>query len=172
MTLMIPRRSILPAALVMVTLSAPQADDAWVVRFDGVGPVKVGMTLHQLNVVLHEKFSIPADKEEQSCFYADTANYPQVAFMIENGSSSRVDVLKPGIATAEGVQVGDSEVRAHRVYGSKLRTEPHTYDPEEGRYLTFQSMDGRFGIRFETEKGKIQMFYAGRFKSVQYIEGF
>lgn len=74
---MIPRRSFLLAALVMVTLSAPQADDAWVVRFDGVGPVKVGMTLHQLNVVLHEKFSIPADKEERSCFYVDTPRHPR-----------------------------------------------------------------------------------------------
>lgn len=91
--------------------------------------------------------------------------------MIENGSLSRVDVYSPGIATAEGVQVGDSEEHARRVYGSKLKTEPHAYNPEEGHHLTVRSTDGRFGIRFETEKGRIQSFYAGRYKSVQYIEG-
>jgi hypothetical protein len=56
------------------------------------------------------------------------------------------------------------------VYGPKLKVSESQYDPE-GHYLTIQSEDGRNGIRFETEKGKIQTYYAGRFEAVQYVEG-
>jgi len=35
------------------------AGESWVVCEDGVGPVKIGMTLPQLNVSLHEKFALP-----------------------------------------------------------------------------------------------------------------
>jgi len=141
-----------------------------VIRQDGVGPVTIGMTLPQLNAVLHETFSMPRNKDDQGCFYVKPTRHAHIAFMIEDAHLSRVDVDGPGISTAEGIQVGDSEERARRVYGARMKVEPHKYI-EDGHYLTVRSTDGRYGIRFETEKGKIQMFYAGRFESVQYVEG-
>ncbi len=140
------------------------------IRQDGVGPVTIGMTLPQLNAVLHETFSMPRNKDDQGCFYVKPTRHAHIAFMIEDAHLSRVDVDGPGISTAEGIQVGDSEERARRVYGARMKVEPHKYI-EDGHYLTVRSTDGRYGIRFETEKGKIQMFYAGRFESVQYVEG-
>lgn len=89
--------------------------------------------------------------------------------MIENGHLVRVDVDKAGVATDEGVQVGDSEERAKQVYGSRLKVEPHHYT--DGHYLTVRSQSGGYGIRFETEKGKIETFYAGTFEAIQYVEG-
>jgi hypothetical protein len=67
------------AAVVGTSLAASKE---WVVRFDGAGPVKIGMSLSELNAALHESFSMPADKEEQACFYVEHAKYPGVAFMI------------------------------------------------------------------------------------------
>jgi len=34
-----------------------------------------------------------------------------------------------------------------------------------------QSSNNRYGIRFETVKGKITAFYAGRFDAIQFVEG-
>jgi hypothetical protein len=167
LVLMISGVSIL---LVLLSVSMVQADEDWVIREDGVGPVRIGMTVPQLNVVLHQRFSIPKDKDEQACFYVKPTKHPQIAFMIENGRLSRANVDGPGISTTEGVQVGDSEEHARRVYGARLKVEPHKYI-DDGHYLTVRSSDGLYGIRFETEKGKIQRFYAGRFKAVQYVEG-
>jgi hypothetical protein len=147
------------------------ANDTWVVREDGVGPVKIGMTLSQLNTVLHSKFSMPAAKDNQGCFYVNPSKHPRIAFMIEDGRLVRIDVEIAGVATSEGIQVGDSESRALRVYGFRLKVEPHAYTGPEGHYLTARSKDGRFGRRFETDQGKITMFYAGRYKAIQYIEG-
>jgi hypothetical protein len=83
------------------------AQRRWLLRSDGIGTVKVGMTLAQLNSALHQHFSLPAD--DQACFYVKPKNHPQVRFMIEDGSLVRVDVNKPGVATTQGIQVGDTE---------------------------------------------------------------
>jgi hypothetical protein len=146
------------------------ANDTWVVREDGVGPVKIGMTLSQLNTALHEKFSMPAAQDDQGCFYVSPGKHPHIAFMIEEGRLVRIDVESAGVATPEGIQVGDSESHARQVYGSRLKVEPQKYI-DTGHYLTVRSEDGRYGIRFETDQGKITMFYAGRYDAIQYVEG-
>jgi len=87
--------------------------------------------------------------------------------MIENRRLVRLDVDKSGVATTEGVQVGDSEERVKQVYGPRFKVEPHHYT--DGHYLTLRS--GEYGIRFETDQGKVSTFYAGTFEAIQYIEG-
>lgn len=149
----------------------PAANDGWVVRPEGAGPVKIGMTIAQINAALSEKFALPAEKDERGCFFVSPSRHPDFDFMIENGRLVRIDVAKPGVATVEGIQVGDSEARAKSVYGSRLKVEPHAYNGPEGHYLTVRSKDGRYGTRFETDGGKIQSYYAGLYSAVQYIEG-
>ena len=163
---MIPQKLAAPLG-VMILIGVCFAADAWVVRQDGVGPAKVGMTLPQLNMALHEKFAMPESKEDQGCFYVTASKHPQVSFMIENRRLVRVDVDKSGMATSEGVQVGDSEEHVKQVYGPRLKVEPQHY--AEGHYLTLRN--GNYGIRFETDEGKVSRFYAGTFEAVQYIEG-
>jgi hypothetical protein len=156
--------------LAIVSAAASLASDGWIVRQDGVGAIKIGMSLSHLNTVLHEKFAMPEKKDDQGCFYVHPAKHPAVSLMIEDGRLARIDVDKAGVLTVEGVQVGDSEKHVLQVYGLSLKVEEHAYTPE-GHYLTVRSKDGRYGVRFETEKGKVQTFYAGRFEAVKYIEG-
>jgi hypothetical protein len=170
MFFMISRGIMVLLVLAVLVMRPLQASKSWVIRSEGVGPAKIGMTLSQLNMVLHEKFSMPEDKGDQGCFYVEPTRHPHIAFMIEDGRLARVDVDARGISTSEGIQVGDSEADARRVYGPSLKVETLQYT-EEGHYLTLRSSDGRYGLRFETEKGKIQRFYAGRFAAVQYVEG-
>jgi hypothetical protein len=91
--------------------------------------------------------------------------------MIENAKLVRVDVIKRGVATAEGIQVGDSEERAVRIYGGRLKVETRAYLEEPAHFLTLKSGDGKYGIRFETDKDKVESFYGGTFEAIQYIEG-
>lgn len=166
------RRLTLFVAAALLTVVVTQADDSWVVREDGAGPVRIGMTLSKLNIVLHEKFTKPTAKDEQGCFYLDPKKQPKTLLMVVDGRLARIDVNGPGVLTSEGIQVGDSEKRALQVYGRRLKVEPHAYTGDEGgHYLTVKSSDGHFGIRFETDGKKITMYYAGRFDAIQYIEG-
>jgi hypothetical protein len=72
----------LMALIVTAILSgAAMADDSWIVREDGAGPAKIGMTLSQLNAVLHEKFAMPAskdEKDEKACFDVEPKHHPQL----------------------------------------------------------------------------------------------
>jgi hypothetical protein len=83
---------------------------------------------------------------------------------------TRADVTRRNIPTASGIRVGDSEALVMKVYGRKIKVEPHAYDPE-GRYLTLYSSDGRYGLRFETDGRKVTGFYAGESHAIAYIEG-
>jgi hypothetical protein len=156
--------------LCLCLVGSSLASDTWVVRFDGVGPVKIGMSVSQLNGVLREKFSMPVDKTDQGCFYLKSRKHPHTAFMIENGRLVRIDVEEPGVSTSEGIRVGDLESRALKVYGPQLKVSEHQYI-ESGHYLTIRSNSGRYGIRFETDQGKVTTFYAGQYDAIQYVEG-
>jgi hypothetical protein len=157
--------------VIVESVGTANAGDTWVVRQDGVGPVKIGMSLSQLNVALHARFALPENKEDQGCFYVNPARRSHIAFMIENRRLVRIDVDGSGIATHEGVQVGDTEDRVRQAYGAELKVEPNAYTGPEGHYLTIRSHSGPYGIRFETENGKVTTFYAGQYDAIQYIEG-
>lgn len=82
---------------------------------------------------------------------------------------SRIDVSGEGGRTDTGIVVGDPVQYVLDTY-PHVASVPNAYDDQE-RYLTARSRDGRLAIRFETRKGKIAGFHAGRFKAVRYIEG-
>jgi len=88
-----------------------------------------------------------------------------------DGRVARVDVDNAVTPTAEGIHNGDSEARALQVYGTRLKVEPHAYLPESGHFLTLFSQDRKYGIRFETEDGKITRYYAGTTQAISFIEG-
>jgi hypothetical protein len=147
----------------------------WVVRFDGIGPVRIGMTVNQVNAALGENFSIPTDKDEQSCYYLEPRQHPDTGIMMLDNRVARVDVFLPGggisisptTATADGVRIGDSEARVMKLYGQKVAVSQHAY--VDGHYLTIRS--GKYGLRFETEGNKVTGFYAGTSSAIGLIEG-
>jgi len=157
--------------LALSCVGACSSKKAWVVREDGVGPVKIGMSLPELNKVLHENFSVPDDKEEQGCFYVNPGKHPEFALMILDGHLARIDVSTPGVFTSKGAQVGDTEAQVLKLYSDRIKVEPHHYTAPEGHYLTAQSSGGDYGVRFETENGKIEMFYAGSGSAIHFAEG-
>jgi hypothetical protein len=164
------RKTIAIAILVLVSVDSAPADREWVVRDTGVGAAKIGMTLQQLNKALSEDFSLQIAKDEH-CSFVFPSQHTNIALMIIAGKFVRTDIDYPGVSTAEGIQVGDTEALVKKTYGSRVKVEPHAYYGPERHYLTVRSEDGRHGIRFETDGTKIVMYYAGTYKAIQYIEG-
>ena len=146
-----------------------QAQESWVVRFKGAGPVKIGMSKSQLTVLLHEKLK-EADDGSDSCYYLESRKHPHLRFMMIDNKLARIDVDGRGVPASTGIQVGDAEKVVIHNYSADLKVEAHHYI-DDGHYLTARSKGGKFGIRFESEKGKIIAFYAGTFEAIQYVEG-
>ena len=164
------RKTTAIAILIFLSVDAARADREWVVRDNGVGPAKIGMTLQQLSKALHENFSRQIPNGEQ-CSFVSSSGHTDIGLMIENGKFVRTQIDHPGISTADGIQVGDTEALVKKTKGSRVKVEPQANDGPVRHYLTIQSTGGKYGIRFETDGTKVVMFYAGDYDAIQYIEG-
>lgn len=165
------RASLLFVAYIFVAAECTPQSDSSIVRLDGIGPVRVGMSLSDLNKVLHTHYTKPTDPDEQACNYVEVPHLTGIGLMILDGRVARVDVDNESTRTAKGIHNGDSEAHALEVYGKRLEIEPHHYEPENGHYLTLYSNDKKLGIRFETEDGKITRWYAGTMRAIALVEG-
>jgi hypothetical protein len=168
-----PSRSYLPILVLSVWgFSTPPTDKTWkTIRADGIGPANISMSLAQLNAALDEKFVAPMDKDERECFFVDSTQHPGVSFMIEEGKLTRVDLDNRSIESAKGIRVGDTEAHAIAAYGGQLRVEPNAYTGPADHVLTYSSPDGKYGLKFILDQGKIRVIYAGLSSSISYIEG-
>lgn len=178
-------KAILPAALLLVactTRESPPAEaarsapadtsTAWALDATSFGPVKVGITLAELNSVLGEQLA-PAYQISTTCDHVDPASFPDgVIVMIENDSVARFDVENPAVRTREGAGVGDLETAVVALYGSNIAVTPHKYTGPEGHYLTVTPPgDSLHLIIFETDGQKVLTMRAGRRPAVEYVEG-
>ena len=143
------------------------------VSFTSYGAARIGMTRHALEEALGEKLkSENPDADSESCEYvAPSGGYEGLSFMLINQRLARIDVTSPRVMTLAGARVGASQRAVMALYPGRVEVSPHAYTAPDGSYLTVYSSDRRHGIRFETDHGKITVFYAGTAEAIQYIEG-
>jgi len=165
------RTSFLFIACSLAVADGARRSDFAVVRPDGIGPVRVGMSLAELNKTLHTSYTKPTDPDEQACTYVGVPHQPGVGLMILDGRVARIEITNRRTQTSEGIRNGDSEADALKAYGKRLTVAPSFYSGAEGHYLTLHSADKKFGIRFETYEGRIDRYYAGTADAIEYVEG-
>ncbi len=147
---------------------AAAAAPAWQLGPEGYGPLKFGMSFAQARKLAPSLEATPDNLRASSgCDQLALPGHPGVALMFVDGSLARIDLFRPGPRTTRGVQPGDSVEQAMRAYPGMV-AEPRAYEENE-RFLTDRRSDR--AIRFETERGRIENIYAGRWAQVQYIEG-
>jgi len=147
---------------------------AWQLSPNGLGPIKIGMTLSQVQAITHQKLAnTTPDKfqaEDKSCFYSQFANksLDGISFMVSYKKVVRIDITSAEYATTKGVKVGDNESEVLKNYPD-IKVTQHHYD-QQGHYLTYPVPLKDRGIRFETSKGKVERMYAGQAREIQYVE--
>ena len=165
------RAQILLTVSFLVAAGQTSLSNMDVVRMDGIGPIRIGMTLREVNKALRTSYSTPTEPDERSCFYVDVPGHHGLELMILNGRFVRVDVDDKTTKTEVGIHNGDSERSAMSKYGGKLKVEPQFYSPETGHYLTLFSADKKYALRFESDDGKVTRYYAGKSEAVSFVEG-
>jgi hypothetical protein len=159
--------------------SAPSRQPEWVVRFDGAGPLRVGMTFDEARTVLggdlrmsEEPAGIPSDGPDR-CDYPASAAFPEgVRVMVDGRRLARVDVSAGEVSTAEGARIGDTEARIQQLYPGRVTVQPHKYT--DGHYLVVRpaaAADTTHLLVFETDGRVVQRYRSGQKPQVEYVEG-
>lgn len=154
-----------PASAPASSAPASTAAAPGMLRADGIGALRFGMTLAQAEEALGGKAELPTPFDP-ACSMVRFSALPGVRFMVENGVVTRADA-EAGIASAVGA-IGEplEQVRAAH---PEAEISPHKYDTN-GHYLSFPGADGRTAIIMEASGGKVSKMRAGLQPAVGYVE--
>ena len=88
---------------------------------------------------LHEMGDSAAG-EEQACYYLgpQRGNY-DVGYMVVDGSVQRVDIRAPGVATAQGLEVGMPATAAEGLY-QEIERQPNKYTDRDNLIIQLQGV--------------------------------
>jgi len=138
----------------------------------GIGPIRVGMSVRQLEEALQTRIPDTEDEADDSCRMIEAGpRWPGTGVMLLDGRVGRIDVSQRGIPTLSGANVGDLVSKVHDIYRGRLRAQDHDFGAGEGmQYLTMFSGDRHYGIRFETDGERVTEYYVGTAEAVQFIE--
>jgi hypothetical protein len=152
---------------------AASDDRPWALTARGFGPLVTGITAAVANSATNGAVSVPTASSPGQCIYAEWRGAPLgLSAMFEDSVLVRIDVTAPGIATSEGLQVGNSRARADSLYGAVATRRPHKY--EAGEYLIVRQLapaDTLQRLVIEVVGGSVKRFRVGRFPQVEYVEG-
>lgn len=157
---------------------------ATLVRVDGVGPIKIGMSVKEAEAAVGDKMVVSSLFNEPSCstYYLE-ASPRGLRFMTSDGIIVRIDVFgfkRPELGfvafkTPEGVGLGTLEADVLAAYkDAKVVVKPHFYTYPDNHYIIVTMSDPAqqdLRILFETSNGKISTYRVGRLPEVEYVEG-
>lgn len=181
-----------PPIVVVTASDLPAAPDS-ALTVDGWGPIRIGMTLEQLNAATGSNMTLADDEgyQDGACTYLTPKGVPEgLAIMFADGLVARIDIEKPGVVTYGGLGVGSTAAEVRRVFGADLNAEPQPDNGLPYEYLTIwtvftpewpagaaetpellKDLHTARGLLFETgEEGKVIGFRAGD-HSIGLIEG-
>ena len=150
---------------------APKAASTeWTATPNGVGAIRVGMSVEELRKVAGD---VPAANASAECSYVrPSAAPPGVLVMLSRGQVARIDIDSGGVASDAGIAVGDSAGRVISAYAGRVTATAHKYVPG-GQYVTVKSASPADSARrmvFETENGRVTRFRSGRIPEVEWVE--
>jgi hypothetical protein len=151
-------------------------------RLDGIGPVRVGMSIQEASRAIDRDVAVDPDSlfdEDSLCGFAEVKGGPaDLLFMVTRATTTgpwiiaRVDVVEASrIVTGAGIRIGAGEDEVKKAYGAPLKVEAHQYQ-EAGHYLVLD-VDGAGGLMllFETDGAKVTQFRSGTEGAVRAPEG-
>jgi len=157
----------------LLAAAAASAPGTWPLTVDGWGTVRIGMSRAQVEKALHIKLNGEPLDDEATCIELVPRGPDRgLWFLFEGYKLRRISIAAPStVVTPRGIGIGAGADTVRRAYGPKLQAEPHHYEDLPSEYLTFWTVPGRRGVRFETNiKRAVQTIHAGT-DAIQLIEG-
>ena len=147
---------------------------------DGIGPVRVGMTLAEASAAGGVPLRLFDQPPGPECRYAGpergSALGDELGFMVYEGRIVRIDVGVMGpdrIRTVSGIGKGATEAEVLRTYPGRIRTEAHPY-VQGGKWLIYMPADASYRhltMVFEVVEGRVMTFRSGYLEPTLWTEG-
>jgi hypothetical protein len=186
--MIIAARTALIAGLVTLLASSGHGQSGhpdWTVYLRRAGALSIGMSIVQVRQelgdpdaflvqALRQNRELPREPDDSPCAYMVSHRVPdQIGLMFNDGRLVRVDVYGPGIQTASGAQVGDTEARILALYGARIEVRQHHSPPVGAHYMIFTPTDavGDYQLLFETDGANVTRFRTGTSAAVAQVEG-
>lgn len=157
---------ILMFALAATSASAGEAD--WKLRFDGLGPLTIGMPFDQANQAVGKTMQ-RTPKELRGNPQCDYIQLPgsRIALMFVNDTLGRIDLAQSG-GSDTGIAIGAPESQVYAAY-KQVDKSKRAY-ADTGANLTVRAAKSDLGMRFEIEDGKVVGLSSGRLDLVKLDE--
>jgi hypothetical protein len=172
------RRALVIAAI--GGIGSVHAASPQIMTFDGVGPVRLGMSVAEVEHALGSRLD-PVDKQIYSdeCFVTQRADKsePEIRYAIVKGRLALIDVWRHEVATSEGIGVGSLASDVLRTYGGKIVMTPAPYFDEgceiraadqnaprpsaEECSMHLDANDHRRGMIFSTKGDRVTALHVG-----------
>jgi hypothetical protein len=155
-----------------VAIAEPRLSSVSKTQVDGVGGVRVGMTVKQAAKAAGVNL-VSSYEGSYECRYVQPQRGPKnIGMMVSKDRIVRIDIYKgSSIKTLKGAGIGDSEARIKSLYPGRIEVSKHKYT--KGHYLTFVPADraDQHRIVFETDGRKVLNYRVGKLPDVEYVEG-
>src|SRR5258708_3687814 len=145
-----------------------QQPPRWVVSFQGVGPVRFGMSLRQASAALGEHLPGRSPEDTSSkgrdCpfYYTTPKTAPEsLSFMVEDDTIVRADITRCPYATMDGFHIGSAACDIRQRSGDRLELGT-SLGGNDLLLLRSRDPERRFLIVFEMTAGRVSSYRAGR----------
>ena len=164
------------SAVLMLVMPARAAE---VLSWQGVGSVKLGMTVEEAERALGTKLAPRSEVYTSDACYAtlrDDSKDPGITYVVEEGKITVINVFvvggqTPDVADRHRIGIGAAENKIRRGY-RRAKKSPGFYDrdppPEAGDpsyvpefWIEAESPDGKRAILFITQAGKVTSMTTG-----------
>jgi|GEM_PF-2600032 len=163
----------LAAGVLVFVMGAAYAKSPNVLTADGIGPIRVGMTLQQLETAIGRKVDLSDISSDDTSICADVAvpGWKHVGLLMENFRIAVIYIDRP-YRTIDGVYYGMSEADLKRRFGRRAVFDYRPYfgdDPHAHNVVVKKSRRREF--LFQTKDDKVSNISVGDLPGVEYWEG-
>lgn len=140
------------------------AEPPWQVSPQGLGPIKIGMTVKEVEKVLGTKITLDdaASGNEEACATADLPGHNASALFVHRRLSSIELDYQSDVKTTQGIGIGATEAQERAKY-PKVQARPDPYDDAPpAKRMFYWETENVAGVAFAiNDQGRVKWISAG-----------